>query len=245
MPTTRTTPQEDDLVSKTSTKFHFETLTTDGDWTDFKENFKAEMICRGMVHHFPEFVSEEMATKFREADKNVLVSSLQAQSLLILALDADMKSMVREAIAKDDPAILWEALREVRESQNDTTIAKIANQAASAKQGQSEPLVTYINRLDQLHRRITGTEYESSEKVMWLNLKRGLLPSFDQLARETSRDPTKKTYAQRRTDLIVTAVEYVGDPYKPTSTTYEGRALNTEEDTKTKSTQQSATLIAL
>ena len=140
--TTRTTPQEDDLVSKTSTKFHFETLTTDGDWTDSKGNFKAEVICRGMVHHFPEFVSEEMATKFREADKNVLVSSLQAQSLLILALDADMKSMVREAIAKDDPAILWEALREVRESQNDTTIAKIANQAASAKQGQSEPLVT-------------------------------------------------------------------------------------------------------
>ena len=155
---TRATPPEDalDAVLTTSTKFHFEPLAIDGDWADFKGNFKASMICRGMAHHFPEFVTETVAAKFREADDNPIVSSLQAQSLLILALDSDVKSMVREAIDKDDPATLWEALREVRESANDTTIAKIANQAASTKQGQSEPLVTYINRLDKMHRRITG-----------------------------------------------------------------------------------------
>ena len=133
--TTRATPQEDalDAISTTSTKFHFEPLAIDGDWADFKGNFKAEMICRGMAHHFPEFVSETVAAKFREADDTPIVSSLQAQSLLILALDSDVKSMVREAIDKDDPVTLWEALREVRESANDTTIAKIANQAASTK----------------------------------------------------------------------------------------------------------------
>jgi len=211
-----------------STKLNLEPLTPDGDFAAFEEAFKAEMKVRRLAHHFPGLVSTRLATQLRDNDNNPF-GAMDAHSLLIMSLHPDVRASVREYIEEDDPALLWEELVKIRRSTNDTTVAKIANQAQSIQQGQSEPLATYINRLDALHRRVKSTDYEMNDKIKWLNLVRGLLPMFIQIAREITRDPTKDTYVKRRTDLLVTATDYVGDPHKPPSTTYEGRALNTQD----------------
>jgi len=80
-----------------------------------------------------------------------------------------------------------------------------------------------------MHRRITGTDYEMNDKMMWLNLQHGLLPMFSTFAREITRDTTKKTYVERREDLLVTAESHMGDPHISPSTSYDGRALNAQE----------------
>jgi len=229
MPETRSSDSStSNEASQMSTKLNVKPLTVDGDFADFSESFKAEMICKGLAHHFPGPVKESIRRKLEEADKNSL-SEIDAHALLVLSLDSDLKSLVREAIELEDPAQLWEAILEVMRNENGSTLGEIANQVATIMQGQSEPLVTYISRLDDMHRRLAGTTYDQADPVMWLNLKRGVLPMFKTLVREISRDKHKQKYVAKRTDLIVTAAEYVGDPYKPPSTTYEGRALNTQD----------------
>jgi len=229
MPETRSSDSStSNEASQMSTKLNVKPLTVDGDFADFSESFKAEMICKRLAHHFPGLVKESIRRKLEEADKNPL-SEIDAHALLVLSLDSDLKSLVREAIELEDPAQLWEAILEVMQNENDSTLGEIANQVATIVQGQSEPLVTYIARLDAMHRRLAGTTYDQADPVMWLNLKRGVLPMFKTLVREISRDKHKQKYVAKRTDLIVTAAEYVGDPYKPPSTRFDGSALNTQD----------------
>ena len=223
-----------------STKLNLEPLTPDGDFTAFEEAFRAEMKVRRLAHHFPGLIKENLAQKFKEADNNPF-SAMDAHSLLIMALHPDVRSTVREYAEDEDPSLLWQELVKIRKSTNDTTVAKVANQAQTAQQGQSEPLATFINRLDTLHRRVKGTDYEMNGKMMWLNVIRGLLPMFVQIAREITRDSTKDSYIKRRTDLLVTATDYVGDPHKPPSTTYEGRALNVQEGNDSKKKKKDKT----
>jgi len=73
MPRNRNTQDDDDEDAPTRpTKLNLKSLQLDGDFSEFEESFRAEMIMRRLAHHFPGLVDDEVATLIKQAQKSPL-----------------------------------------------------------------------------------------------------------------------------------------------------------------------------